>query len=173
MKKAILSICILLSFILFTELKGNSQLKINAIDTVKLTNADIPEGFMYGTVPAPYRSTLKGNPWLMDRAAIKRLADKIYPGGDFNRIAGIHVSIIANKKTPLGDDIVCYVILYNSMRDAQQEMKKMSEFVGYNNDRALMITKDNMAIIFFVDDIENFHYIQELAKTVGERMKSL
>jgi len=173
MKKATLSICILLSFILFTESKGSSQLKINSIDAVKLTGADIPEGFIYGTVPAPYRSTLKDNPWLMDRAAIKRLADKIYPGGDFNRIAGIHVSIIASKKTPLGDDIVCYVILYNSMKDAQQEMKKMTEFVGYNGDRALLLTKDNMAIVFFVDDIENFHYIQELAKTVGERMKNM
>ncbi len=173
MKKAILSVCILLSFIVITESKGSSQLKVNAIDTVKLTSADIPEGFMYGKVPAPYQSTLKNNPWMMDKAAIKRLADKIYPGGDYSKIAGIHVSIIASKKTPFGDDIVCYMILYNSMKDAQKEIRKMAEFTGYNNDRALLLTKDNLAIIFFVDDITNFHYIQELAKTIGERMKNM
>jgi hypothetical protein len=173
MKKAILSACILLSFILITESQGSSQLKLNAIDSIKLTTSDIPEGFMYGKVPAPYQSTLKDNPWMMDRAAIKRLADKIYPGGDFNKIAGIHVSIIANKKTPFGDDIVCYMILYTNMKAAQDEIKKMSEFVGYNRDRALVLTKDNLAIILFVDDINNYHYIQELAKMIEERMKSI
>jgi hypothetical protein len=173
MRKSILSICILLSLILISESKGSSQLKINAIDTIKITSSDIPEGFMYGKVPAPYQSTLKDNPWMMDRAAIKRLADKIYPGGDFNKIAGIHVSIIASKKTPLGDDIVCYMILYNNMKAAQDEIRKMGEFVGYNRDRALMLTKDNMAVIFFVDDVTNFHYIQELAITIGERMKNM
>jgi hypothetical protein len=173
MKKAILSFCILLSFFFIAELKGSSQLKINAIDTIKITSSDIPEGFMYGKVPAPYQSTLKDNPWMMDRAAIKRLADKIYPGGDFNKIAGIHVSIITKKKTPLGDDIVCYMILYNNMKAAQDEMKKMNEFVGYNRDRALVLAKDNLAIILFVDDIENYHYIQELAKMIEERMKNI
>jgi hypothetical protein len=173
MKKAMFSICILLSLILITETKGSSQLKLNAIDTVKLTSADIPEGFMYGKVPAPYQSTLKDNPWMMDKAAIKRLADKIYPGGDFNKIAGMHVSIITNKKKPFGDDIVCYMILYNTMKAAQDEIKKMSEFVGYNRDRALVLTKDNLAIILFVDDINNYHYIQELAKMIEGRMKSI
>ncbi len=173
MNKAILSVCILLSLLFITESKGSSQLKLNAIDSVKLTGTDIPEGYMYGKVPAPYQGTLKDNPWLMDRAAIKRLADKIYPGGDHGKIAGIHVSIIASKKTPFGDDIVCYVILYNNMKDAQQEIRKMTEFTGYNNDRALLLTRDNLAIIFFVDDIINFHYIQEMAKTIGERMKNM
>ncbi len=173
MKKAILSTCILLSLILITESKGSSQLKLDVIDMIKITNSDIPEGFMYGTIPGPYRSTLKDNPWMMDRAAIKRLADKIYPGGDYSKIAGIYVSIITNKKTPLGDDIVCYMILYNTMKDAQGEIRKMTEFAGYNNDRALVFTKDNLGVILFVDDIENFHYIQNLAKMIEERLKNL
>lgn len=173
MKKTVMSICLLLSLVLITELQGSSQLKTDVIDAVKITDSDIPEGYMYGKIPTPYQSTLKGNPWLMDRAAIKRLADKIYPGGDFNKIAGIHVSIIANKKTPLGDDIVCYVILYNGMKAAQDEMKKMAEFTGYNRDRVLMLSKENLAIILFVDDVENFHYIQDLAKTIEVRMKNI
>jgi hypothetical protein len=173
MKKAILSVCILLSLILITESKGSSQLKTNAFDTIKITSSDIPEGYMYGKIPAPYQSTLKDNPWMMDRAAIRRLADKIYPGGDHSKITGIHVSIIANKKTPLGDDIVCYMILYNTMKDARSEMRKMEEFAGYNNDRVLVLSKDNLGVILFVDDIVNFHYIQNLAKMIDERMKNL
>jgi hypothetical protein len=173
MRKAILTICILLSMILITEVKGTSQFKSDAIDIVKLAPGDIPEGFMYGTIPGPYRKTLKENPWMMDKAAIKRLADKVYPGGDYSKISNMHVSIIANEKTPLGDDIVCYVILFTNMKAANDEIKKMTEFTGYNRDRVLLLTKDNLAVIIFADDIENYHYIQDLAKILGDRLKSL
>jgi len=173
MRKAFLTISILLFMILITEVKGSSQFKSDTIDAVKLTLGDIPEGFMFGTVPGPYRKTLKENPWTMDKAAIKRIADKVYPGGDYSRISDMHVSIIANKKTPLGDDIVCYVILFTTMKAANDEIKKMTEFTGYNRDRVLLLTKDNLAIIMFVDDIENYHYIQDLAKLLGERLKNL
>jgi hypothetical protein len=110
---------------------------------------------------------------MMDKAAIKRLTDKVYPGGDYNKISGMHVSIIANKKTPLGDDIVCYVILYKSMKAAQDEIRKAIEFAGYNRDRVLLLTKDNLAVIIFVDDIDNFHFIQDLAKKIEERLKNI
>lgn len=173
MKKAIICLSALLTLVIITASSGNSQLKPAAIDSIRLTDKDIPEGFIYGTVPAPYKKTLKNNPWTMDRAAIKRLADKIYPGGDYNKIESIHVSIIADKNTPLGDDIVCYVILFTNMKAAQEEIRKITEFAGYNNDRSLLVTKDNLAVIFFVDDIGNYHYIQELAKTVSERIKGL
>jgi hypothetical protein len=173
MKKAIHTVCILLSMIIITEVKGSSQFKADAIDAVKLTSSDIPEGFMYGTVPAPYKKTLKDNPWMMDKAAIKRIADLVYPGGDYSKIAGMHVSIIAKKETPLGDDIVCYVILYNSMKAAQDEIKKAAEFANYNRDRVLLLSKDNLAVILFVDDIDNFHFIQDLAKKIDERLKNI
>jgi len=173
MRKAILTLCVLLSMIIITEVKGSSQFKADAIDAVKLTSDDIPEGFIYGTVPAPYRKTLKDNPWMMDKAAIKRVADLVYPGGDYSKIASMHVSIIANKKTPLGDDIVCYVILYNSMKAAQDEIKKVTAFATFNRDRVLLLTKENMAVLLFVDDIENFHFIQDLAKKIDERLKNI
>jgi hypothetical protein len=173
MKKAIVCLGVLFTLVIITASNGNSQLKPGAIDSIRLTDKDIPDGFMYGTVPEPYRKTLKGNPWTMDKAAIKRLADKIYPGGDYNKIDSIHVSIIADRNTPFGDDIVCYVILFTNIKAAQEELRKVTEFTGYNSDRSLLITKDNLAVIFFVDDIGNFHYIQELAKTVSERIKSL
>ncbi|OHD63248.1 MAG: hypothetical protein A2176_11730 [Spirochaetes bacterium RBG_13_51_14] len=173
MKNVITCLSLFLCMIFITATRGNTQLTPAAIDAVKLTITDIPEGYMYGTVPEPYKKTLKENPWMMDKAAIKRLADKIYPGGDFKKIADIHVTIIANKDTPFGDDIVCYLILYNSARDAQNEMKKVTEFAYYNSDRALLLTKDNLAVFLFVDDMNNFHFIQDLAKTIEERLKNL
>lgn len=173
MKKAIFCLSVLLTLVIVTASSGSSQLRPDAIDNIRLTDKDIPDGFIYGTVPPPYKKTLKNNPWTMDRDAIKRLADKIYPGGDYNRIESIHVSIIANRNTPYGDDIVCYVILYRNMKAAQEEMRKITEFTGYNSDRSLLLTRDNLAVVFFVDDIDNFHYIQEMARNVSERIKGL
>ncbi len=152
---------------------GASQLTPDAIDLVKPTDGDIPEGFMYGKVPGVYQKTLKGNPWMMDRAAIKRLADKIYPGGDHNRIAAMHVTIIADKKRPFNDDIVCYVILYHNKKVAQEELKKFSAYAGYNGDRTILLNRENLAVFIFVDDIANYHYLQEMARTIEERMKGM
>ncbi|MBN2078329.1 MAG: hypothetical protein JW838_05145 [Spirochaetes bacterium] len=152
---------------------GISQLSPGAIDRVRPMAGDIPEGYIYGKIPEPYKKTLKDNPWMMDRAAIKRLADKVYPGGDHNRIAAMHVSIIANRLKPFNDDIVCYVILYQNEKAAREEMKKFSEYAGYNRDRALLLGRDNLAVFIFVDDIANYHYIQEMARTIDERLKGL
>jgi hypothetical protein len=173
MKKTICSVCILFFIVIITASQGSTQFKSETIDLVKLTGGDIPEGFMYGKIPEPYKKTLKDNPWLMDKSAIKRLADKVYPGGDYSKISGMHVSILADKKKPYGDDIVCYVILYTGMKAAQDEIKKLAEFTGYNRDRAILITKDNLAVVLFVDDVNDFHYIQDLARTVEERLKNL
>ncbi len=85
----------------------------------------------------------------------------------------MYVSIIASKKKPFNDDIVCYLILYHSMKAAQDEMKKISEFAGYNRDRVILLSRDNLVAILFVDNVTNFHYIQELSTVIGERMKNL
>lgn len=172
MKKVIVSVIILLSIVV-TATRGSTQFNSEMIDTVKLTGDDLPEGFVYGKIPEPYKKTLKDNPWLMDRPAIKRLAGMVYPGGDYNRITGMHVSIIADKKTPYGDDIVCYVIVYSGMKAAEAEIKKISEFTWFNRDRAILLTKENLAVIMFVDDVNNFHLIQELARTMEDRLKNI
>ena len=152
---------------------GVSQLSPEAIDRVRPTEGDIPEGYMYGKIPGPYQKTLKDNPWMMDRAAIKRLADKVYPGGDHNRIVAMHVSIIADKMKPFNDDIVCYVILYQNEKAAREEMKKFSEFAGYHTDRAMLLSRDNLAVFIFVDDAANYHHVREMARVIDERLKSL
>lgn len=173
MKRITVFVTILISLLFISTSKGNSEIKPNAIDAVKLTSDDIPEGFMYGKVPEVYKKTLKDNPWMMDKAAIRHLADKIYPGGDYNKIAGIHISIIANKNKPYNDDIVCYIILFNSMKAAMDELKKVNEYTGYNRDRVILLSKENLAVFMFVDNANNFHYIQELAKKIDERLKCL
>jgi hypothetical protein len=120
-----------------------------------------------------YKKTLKDNPWMMDKAAIKRLAGKLYPGGDFSKIANMHVSIMAKKAKPFGDDIVCYLILYRDAKSAREEIKKASEFSGYNSDRCILLIKENLAVLLFVDDINNFHFIRDMAVILEERMRQL
>jgi hypothetical protein len=61
---------------------------------------------------------------MMDRPAIKKLTARIYPGGDYNRIRGMHMTIMSRKKNPYGDDIVCYIILYKDASSAKEELKK-------------------------------------------------
>lgn len=173
MKKIMMLSGIIICLCFLAKSKGSTQLKLDAIDTIKLTEKDIPDGYMYGKVPAVYRKTLKDNPWMMDRGAIKRLADKVYPGGDAGKISGMYLSIIANKKKPFNDDIVCYVILYSSMKAAQDELKKVKEFAGYNSDRVLILNRENLVVLFFVDDVTNFHYIQQLSAVMGDRIKNL
>lgn len=173
MKSVRLIAAILISFILIAPTRGSTQFSLTAIDAVKPTAADVPQGFIFGTVPAPYRKTLKDNPWMMDRAAIKRLADKIYPGGDHNQIMGVHVSIIAKKEKPLGDDIVCYVILYRDIKAAEKEIHKVNEYAGYNRERAIVLSRDNLAVFIFADDPVYFQLVQEMARTIEDRLKAL
>ena len=173
MKRIIVCASVLFCFVIISASNGNTQLKSNVIDIVKPTSSDIPEGFMYGQVPEVYKKTLKGNPWMLDRAAIKRLADKVYPGGDANKISSMHVSIISKKKKPFSDDIVCYLILYKDAKAARAEIKKVNEFTGYNSDRCILLVKENLAVLLFVDDINNFHYIRDMAVALEERIKNL
>ncbi len=146
---------------------------MDIIDKVKLIESDIPKGFMYGKIPSFAKNVLKENPWKMDRKAIMKLADKIYPGGDYSKIDGIYVSIIADKKTPHGDDIVCYIIHYTDSASAKGEIKKITDFAGYNGDRVIVQTKNNLAVFLHVDDTKNFHLIEKLNKKFKERLNKI
>jgi hypothetical protein len=160
-------------FVVISTTSGNTQLTPSVIDTVKPTSNDIPDGFVYGKVPQVYKKTLKDNPWVMDNAAIKRLAGKIYPGGDSSKIAAMHVSIMARKNKPFGDDIVCYVILYKDAKAARDEIRKVAEFTDYNSDRCVLLVKENLAVFLFVDDVNNFHYIRDMAAVLKERLNNI
>ena len=173
MKKAMIAAGIILFLVTLTVSKGNTRLKSTVIDTIKITSSDLPAGFTFGKVPEVYKKTLKDNPWMMDKDAIKRLADKIYPGGDYHKIESMYVTIIAAKQRPYGDDIVCDLILFKDDQSTRDEIKKVAEFTGFNSDRCIVLTKDNLAVFLFVDDINNFHYIRDMAVTMEERIKNL
>ena len=134
---------------------------------------DIPQGFMYGLIPNIYKKTLKNNPWEFDKPAIEKLADKIYPGGDHRQISAIHVTIISKKETPHRDDIVCYIIQYKKSSSVKDEIKKISEYAGYNQDRAILHIKDNYAVFLFVDDAKNLPLLKELDKKITERIEKI
>lgn len=161
MKKTALFV-LLLAIVFITESPGITRLGNEIFDRIKLTDSDIPKGFTYGQIPEFAVDVFKKNPGEMDKKAIQKIADDIYPGGDYNNIAGIHVTILARTETPHGDDIVCYIILYKDAAAAREELKKITEYVGYNKDRAILHSVDNLVFFLHVDDTKNFHYIEEM-----------
>lgn len=148
-----------------------AEYKGDIIDRIKLSPDDIPGGFAFGSVPPGARKVIKENPWKMDKEAIRRLASHIYPGGDPMKIATIHVTIMTHPDTPFGDDIVCYIILYKDSSSAKGEMNKLVEFAGFNSDRVIVLTRDNMAIYLHVDDTKNFPLLKEIALKIEERIE--
>jgi hypothetical protein len=152
---------------------GRSEYAADVIDKLKIESTEIPEGFMYGRIPGFAQRVLKDNPWRMDRDAIKHLAGRIYPGGNSAVMNAIHMTIIANADNPFGDDIVCYIILYNDSRSAKAEIAKVVEYVGYNSDRSIALVRDNMVVYYCVDDVDHFHYIREMAERTRSRLESL
>ena len=147
-----------------------AQYKSNVIDTIKLSSGDIPGGFIYGNLPPAVKSVLKDNPWKFDRSAINRLSSEIYPGADQTKIADIHMSILARSATPFGDDIVCYIIVFNDTQAAKGELTKLNEFVGYNSDRAITIIRENIAVFLHVDDVKDFPLIRDMAAKMEDRI---
>ncbi len=168
MKRIIITTIICLIAIAAT---GTPRFKINIFNKVKLGSNDIPSGFIVGKVPPGVKKVLKNNPWNMDRPAIRRLSRHIYPGGDYNKIMGIHMTILANAKQPYGDDIVCYCILFRDEASTRDEVKKLKDFVGFNKDRAIIIEKDNLAVYLHVDSTVDFHHIQNLAEKIKDRIE--
>ena len=173
MEKSNILYLIILSAILFTGFTENAVNGAAVADKIRLVKSDIPAGFIYGTVPQYAKKVLKDNPWEMDRNAIRKLADKIYPGGDYSKISGIHVSILAKKNKPYGDDIVCYVIYYRDTLSAKAEIQKIKEFAGYNQDRVIVHSKDNCVIYLHVDDIKDFPLILQIGEKIQARTKSI
>jgi hypothetical protein len=141
----------------------------NLIDKLKITDSDIPDGFVYGMIPNFAKKTLLANPWLMDKAAITRLTKNIYPKGDATAIKNMHMSILAKKERPYNDDIVCYIIVYKDARIGKKEMEKLSDFSKINSDRTIVLQRGTTAIFLIVDDVRNYKYISVLKEKMEER----
>lgn len=169
--KKIFTLTLFIGLIFISQSIGLPQDSNSMIDKIRLLPEDIPQGFIYGVIPDIYKKTLKNNPWKFDDAAIEKLTDKIYPGGDYRQISAIHVTIIAKKETPHRDDIVCYIIQYKNASIARDELKKLSEYAGYNQDRTFLHIKDNYAVLIFADDVKNYLLLKELDKKIAERIE--
>ncbi|HOQ11310.1 MAG: hypothetical protein BWY23_02727 [Spirochaetes bacterium ADurb.Bin218] len=143
------------------------------IDKIKINKEDIPEGFVYGQIPGFAKNLLKSNPWIFDQEAIQKMTARIYPGGEASKVSTIHMTILAKEKNPFRDDIVCYIMLFKDKKAAGEEIAKLSEYVGYNRDRSILMEKENIAIYLFVDDISNFKYIKEISETLQKRLDSI
>jgi len=143
------------------------------IEKIRPTTEEIPAGYMFGQVPEFAKSLLKTNPWTLDQAAIKKLANRIYPGGEYSKITDLHMTIITNKKNPYGDDIVCYIFIFKNEKSAQEELIKLNEFVGYNSDRGIIIEKKNLAVFLLVDSVKDFEYIKSISDGIKKRLETL
>ncbi len=155
------------------SLEAGTEKNSDLIERIRLSGKDLPSGFIFGKVPGFARKVLKNNPWMMDKPAIKKLTARIYPGGDYNRILRMHMTIMSKKEKPYGDDIVCYIILYRDSHAAQEEIKKFTSFADFNKDRVILLVKDKMAVYLHVDDTENFHYIKNMADNMREKMLNI
>ncbi len=161
---------LIIIFMFLFSIGGKGEYRTDMISKIIITPQDIPAGFAYGKIPSSFTKVFKDNPGRLENASIQKIAKHLYPGGDFRTIESIHASIIASERTPYGDDIVCYFILYKNEKSAGKEMKKLNEFAQYNSDRVIVITKENLAVYLLVDKIDNFHYIRQMADTIEQRM---
>ena len=152
----------------FSALSGQQ-----AMELIRLSESDIPEGYRYGIIPDFASGLLKSNPWMLDPAAKKKLAHRIYPGAEYTRISSIHMTILASRDNPYGDDIVCYIILFKNGKQAKTEMEKLSAYSGFNTDRTILLSRDNLAVFLLVDDVDHFHLIRQMADGIQCRLNEL
>lgn len=170
--RALPAITIMLSLFFILPLAG-AEYRGNIIDQIRLAENEIPQGFVYGNIPPFAKRVLRENPWKFDRAAINRLTREIYPDGDAGKVADIHMTILTRPVTPFGDDIVCYIIVYSSMATARNEIKKITDFVGYNSDRAIVSIRENVVVFMHADNINDFPLVRDIMKKLGERLDNL
>lgn len=163
---------IVLTIFIFA-IMATASLPATSYDSLRIADDDMPSGFVYGQIPDFAKKVLKGNPWDLDRAAINRLTDRIYPDGTASRVKAVHMTILARKKNPFSDDIVCYILHFYSPQDAQKEFKKLKNYVDANNDRAVVIMQHDIAMFFHVDDTSDFGLIYDMAEKAKAKMKAL
>lgn len=143
------------------------------IEKVKPGNEDIPAGFVIGQIPGFAKNLLKSNPWNFDHTAIKKMTGRIYPGGEYTKVADIHMTILAKQKNPYGDDIVCYVMVFRDKRSATEELIKLGEYVNNNRDRSILLEKENIAVYMLVDSVEDYPYLQTISEKIQKKLDAI
>ncbi len=145
----------------------------SVIDIIKLNDSDIPEGYRFGIIPGFAKNMLKDNPWNLDQNALSRFAPRIYPDADSRSMAHVHMTIIASEKNPYDDDIVCYIFLYKDKKSAESEIEKLTKFVEYNNDRGIVLSKENLAVYLLVDHTKEYRHIENISRNIQKKLDTL
>ncbi|MBP7584085.1 MAG: hypothetical protein KBA61_08645 [Spirochaetes bacterium] len=141
------------------------------VEQIRLTDQDIPTGFIMGKIPGFAKEVFRDNPGYLSQAGIKRIAKHLYPNGSPSGISAIHHTIMAKSNTPFGDDIVCYIIVYANSREALKELKKLTDYAEFNKQRALVTSKENLAVFIHSDDKDNMPALLQLKRTIEERIE--
>ncbi len=168
-KKTLFFLIFILSGAL-TAVSAAGIYKTEDLSALAITEKDIPKGFVICRIPSQLKNTLKDNPWMMDDSAVKKLTKHIYPEGNSAAVRNIHMTILAEEKKPWNDNIVCYMILFKNGQYAKDENAKLKKYADFNSDRAILLTKDNLSIFLHADDTQDFHYIEDLASVLKNRM---
>jgi len=167
-----LTIISFLSIFFFLN-SSNAMYSNSVINLIKPDVSDIPAGYRFGIIPQFAKNMLKDNPWDMDQNALSRFAHRIYPDADHRRMSAVHMTIIANEKNPYDDDIVCYIFLYKDKKSAEAEIEKLTKFVEYNNDRGIVLSRENLAVYLLVDHIKEYRHIDNMSKIIQKRIDTL
>lgn len=172
-KKIIMTVLFLFCFISVSYGVPAAQASSNSLEQLQIEESDIPEGFMYGKIPDFFKDTLKNNPWVLDQKAIVKFTSNIYPNGNPESIKSMYISIITRKEVPYGDDIIYYVLEYKNTTYAKTEIAKLNQYVSYNRDRGLVLSKGNVAVFMVVDDAADFQYLDQLKANIQTKLDTL
>jgi len=66
---------------------------------------------------------------------------------------------------------VCYIIVYANSREALKELKKLTDYAEFNKQRALVTSKENLAVFIHSDDKDNMPALLQLKRTIEERIE--
>lgn len=138
--------------------------------TLAIAPEDVPQGFVFGKIPDFAKKVFTGNPCIVNSDGIRFLASRLYPEGNAANIKGMYVAIMAAESRPYGDDIVYYLLVFKDSKAASVEIKKLKDYYEYNKDRIVLITKDNIALLLFADDVDNYKYIAELGQKLQGKL---
>jgi uncharacterized protein YeeX (DUF496 family) len=173
MKRKALLLTTLSIFIFIFIASTKAMYSSSVIDKIKPGNDDIPAGFVIGQIPGFAKNLLKTNPWNFDHDAIRKMTGRIYPGGEYSKVSGIHMTILAKQRNPYNDDIMCYIMLFRDKTSAAEEIGKLDEYVKNNSDRSILLEKENLAIYLCVDSVEDYPHIKTISENLQKKLDTL
>ena len=54
-----------------------------------------------------------------------------------------------------------------------KEIDKLKKFVGYNNDRGIVLSRDNLAVYLLIDNINEYRHMENISRSIQKRIDAL